>query len=147
MPYKNIEIGSIKTAQTKVAVKQSQFYKGFSTQNPDGASTKLFDFELIKQDIINHFRTRKGERVMNPTFGSIICDLLMEPLTDEVRDALQKDVTEICNFDLRVAPLQIDLTEYDNGYILELTLLLKGTDQSTNLKLQFDQKVGLSVLE
>lgn len=145
MPYKNIEIGNPKTVITKVAVQQSQFYKGFSTQNSDG-STKLFDFELIKQDIINHFRTRKGERVMNPQFGSIIWDLLMEPLTDEVRDALQKDITDICNFDPRVTPLQIDLNEYDSGYILELTLLLTGTDQSANLKLQFDQNIGLTVV-
>jgi phage baseplate assembly protein W len=143
MPYKNIEIGDSKTVLQKV-VQQTQFYKGFSTvgNNPGG---RLFDFDIVKQDIINHFNTRKGERVMNPTFGTIIWDLLMEPLTDEVRAALRDDITRICNFDPRVTPTQIDMIEQEGGYILELTLVLNNTDQSANLKLSFNQEVGLQV--
>jgi phage baseplate assembly protein W len=144
MPYKNIVIGN-SSAVTQNVTQQSQFYKGFSTQDSTNLGSKLYDFDLIKQDIINMFRTRKGERLMNPNFGSIIWDLLMEPLTDEVREVLQQDITTICNFDPRVTPTQIDLTEYPDGYILELTLLLVGTDQSSNMKLSFNQEVGLTV--
>ena len=82
---------------------------------------------------------------MNPNFGSIIWDLIMEPMTDDVRQALKDDINAICTFDPRVTPIQMDLTEYEKGYLLELTLLLNGTDQSSNLKLTFDQEVGLSV--
>ena len=82
---------------------------------------------------------------MNPRFGSIIWDLLMEPLTEEVRELLNQDIVEICNSDPRVVPTQLDLTEYENGYILDVTLLLKGTDQSANMRLTFDQKLGLTV--
>jgi phage baseplate assembly protein W len=144
MPYKNIEIGSVKSV-VQQASKQSQFYKGFSTVNNADPGARLFDFALIQQDIINHFNTRKGERVMNPAFGSVIWDLLMEPLTDQIRSTIIDDVTSICNFDPRVTPTQIDITEYENGYILELTLVLKGTNESANMKLGFDQKVGLQV--
>ena len=144
MPYKNIEVGN-PSAVIQNVTQQSHFYKGFSTQDSTNIGSKLYDFDLIKQDIINHFRTRKGERLMNPEFGSIIWDLLMEPLTDSVTELLKQDVTRICNYDPRVTPTQIDLTEYDDGYILELTLLLVGTDQSTNLKLSFDQNIGLGV--
>ena len=144
MPYKNFEItgpGSIEQRTQK----QSQFYKGFSSISTTKSGSRLYDFDLIKQDIINQFNTKRGERVMNPNFGSIIWDLLMEPLTDAVRDALSKDISVICNSDPRVTPTQIQLTEYDKGYVLELTLLLNGTDQSTNLRLSFDQQIGLSV--
>lgn len=144
MPYKNTQVGDSKTVTRKV-IQQSQFYRGFSTVNTQLSDSRLFDFDLIQQDIINHFNTKKGERVMNPTFGTIIWDLLMEPLTEEVRIALKKDIETICNFDPRVTPTQIDMTEYDNGYILEITLLLNGTDQSANLRLTFDQKIGLRV--
>jgi phage baseplate assembly protein W len=142
MPYKNLEINN-ETSVLQTPVKQSQFYKGFSSVDVTQTNTKLYDFDIIKQDIINHFNTRKGERVMNPDFGSIIWELLMEPLTDEVRELLTQDVTEICNYDPRVSPTQIQVTEFESGYILELTLMLNGTDQSSNMILTFDQKLGL----
>lgn len=142
MPYKNLEINS-ETIVLQTPVKRSQFYKGFSSFDNTQSNTKLYDFDIIKQDIINHFNTRKGERVMNPDFGSIIWELLMEPLTDQVRELLTQDVTDICNFDPRVSPTQIQLTEFESGYILELTLTLNGTDQSSKMTLTFDQKLGL----
>jgi len=143
MPYKTLEISNAKLIEQQQA-KTSQFYKGFSTLGAN-QGVKLFDFELIKQDIINHFNTKKGERVMNPEFGCIIWDLLMEPMTDRVRDLLKEDIQRICTSDPRVTPTQMDLIEYPNGYFLEITLVLNGTDQSDQLKLTFDQSIGLVV--
>lgn len=143
MPYKNIEINSGGAVYNQQA-QTSHFYKGFSSIDPANAGSRLYDFDLVKQDIINQFNTKKGERVMNPNFGSIIWDLIMEPLTEETRDALNQDITTICNSDPRVTPTQINLTEYETGYILEITLVLNGTDQSSNLRLTFDQSIGLT---
>jgi len=67
----------------------------------------------------------------------------MEPLTPETRELLNQDIIEICNFDPRIVPTQLDLTEYENGYILDITLNLKNTDQSSSMRLLFDQKLGL----
>lgn len=142
MPFKNLEINT-SAVVTQQPRKTSHFYKGFSTVNTGASSSQLFDYDLIKQDVINHFRTKKGERVMNPNFGSIIWDLLMEPLTDASRELLKEDIKNICTSDPRVTPIQMDLTEYENGYLLEITLLLKGTDQSISMQLAFDQKLGL----
>jgi phage baseplate assembly protein W len=82
---------------------------------------------------------------MNPTFGTIIWDLIMEPLTEQIKELLQRDIETICSFDERVYPLQIDINEYEQGYLVEITLALKNTDESTTLRLAFDQKVGLRV--
>jgi phage baseplate assembly protein W len=144
MPYKSIEItnSAVTVQQT---IKKNQFYKGFSSLDSTTSNTKLYDFDLVKQDLLNHFKTKKGERVMNPGFGSIIWDLLMEPMTDAVREALSSDITRICNSDPRIVPTNIQLIEYENGYLLDLTLLMVGTDQSENMRLVFDQKVGLQV--
>lgn len=144
MPYKNLEINPSKYNQT-FTEKKSQFYRGFSTVNPINRGSKLYDYDLVKQDIINHFNTRKGSRLMNPEFGTLIWDLLMEPLTDDVKRVLLQDITTICNFDPRVYPLQINLVEYEQGYLVEITLALKNTDQSAVLRLAFDQKLGLRV--
>jgi hypothetical protein len=69
----------------------------------------------------------------------------MEPLTEQIKELLQRDIETICSFDERAYPLQIDINEYEQGYLVEITLALKNTDESTTLRLAFDQKVGLRV--
>jgi phage baseplate assembly protein W len=142
MPYKSLEITS-SSAPYQQYVKKTNLYRGFSSLDNKNTGSKLFDVELIQQDLINHFNTRRGSRVMNPNFGSIIWDIFMQPMTDQVKDALKDDITAICNADPRISPTQINLTEYTNGYILELTVIIKGTDETANIRLVFDQNIGL----
>ena len=49
-------------------------YKGFNS-NDSKNGYKSFDIDLVKQDIINHFYIRKGEKLQNPDFGTIIWDV------------------------------------------------------------------------
>ena len=144
MPYKNLEI-SVPNYNAQHTARQSQFYKGFSTVDPTNYGAKLYDFDLIKQDILNHFNTRKGSRVMNPSFGTIIWDLIMEPMTEQIRELLQQDIQTICSSDPRTYPIQIDINEYEQGYLVEITLALKNTNESTTMRLVFDQKLGLRI--
>ena len=144
MPYKNLEINPA-NYNSQHTNKLTHYYKGFSTVNPDNRGSTLYDFNLIKQNILNHLNTRKGQRVMNPKFGTIIWDILMEPLTLQVRNALTKDIEEICTFDTRVYPTQIQINEYEQGYVIDIILVMKNTDQSEAIKLTFDQKIGLSL--
>lgn len=144
MPYKNIEI-NVPDYTGQNNSQDSQFYKGFSTVDPSNHGSKLYDFDLIKQDILNHFNTRKGSRVMNPSFGTIIWDLIMEPMTPQIQGLLQQDIKTICSFDPRVYPLQIDIVEYEQGYLVEVTLAMKNTNQTTSMRLAFDQKLGLKI--
>ena len=76
--YKEIKI---RTAKTPRAPVKQKAYRGFSTINPENSSFQLYDLALIKQDIINHFNIRQGEKISNPQFGCIIWDALYEPLT------------------------------------------------------------------
>jgi phage baseplate assembly protein W len=141
MPYKNIEINPTQYSLQQTA-KQSQFYTGYSSVNADVLGIRLYDFDLIKQDIINQFNTRKGERVMNPEFGTIIWDVLFDPFTTEVKEAIASDISRICNSDPRAFALQINIDELDYGMLLEITLKYIGTDQTDNMKLAFDKKLG-----
>ena len=56
---------------------------GFSTKNKSAINHTLTGRELVVEDLMNHIMTRKGERVMMPTYGSIIHDMIFEPLTAE----------------------------------------------------------------
>jgi phage baseplate assembly protein W len=143
MAYKNIEINSSQNNQQHTS-KQSQFYVGYSSVNPNTLGTMLYDFDIIKQDIINQFNTRKGERVMNPEFGTIIWDLIFEPFTDDVKQALSDDISRICNSDPRAVPIQIDINEQEYGMLLEITLKYITADQTANMTLSFDKKLGLT---
>lgn len=142
MPYKNIEITANSFNRSYTAQKK-HYYRGFSTINPSNKTSKIYDIDLIKQDLMNHFNTKKGSRVMNPNFGTIIWDLLMEPLTEENKNLLLNDIQRIISLDSRIFPLEINVTEYEHGYFIETSLQLSNSDQTTILKLAFDQKLGL----
>lgn len=143
MAYKNLEINTTQYSLQHTA-KLSQFYIGYSTVNPSATTNKLYDFDLIKQDILNQFNIRKGERVMLPNFGTIVWDLIFEPFTEDVKRAISDDVSRICNSDPRAVPIQIDVNQQEYGMLLEITLLYVGTDQTSNMKLTFDKELGLS---
>jgi phage baseplate assembly protein W len=76
-------------------------YKGFSTVNPDNIGFQLYDLQIVKQDIINHFHIRQGELLSNPNFGTIIWDILYEPLTESLKQIIAENVTTIINYDPR----------------------------------------------
>jgi phage baseplate assembly protein W len=113
-------------------------YRGFSTVNRN-KKFRSTDVDLVKQDLMNHFNTRKGERVMNPNFGSIIWSMLFEPLDETSRQAIIDDVTKIVGYDPRMQLTDITITQQDYGIQIELDLLFLPTNQVTNLSLQFDQ--------
>ena len=60
-------------------------FKGFSSR-AEQRSFKLYDFEVAKQDLINRLSVRKGERVENPEFGTIIYDAIFEPFTEALKE-------------------------------------------------------------
>ena len=116
-------------------------YRGFSTKNKV-KNFKLTDYELIKQDLMNHFNTRRGERVMNPDFGTIIWDLLFDPFTEEHRNAIQNDILRIANSDPRVRIEQAVITDYQHGIQIELQIRIVDTNQVDNMVLTFDQRLA-----
>ena len=142
MVQKNLILqpGNIKAQTT---VKSSQFYKGFSSIDETTSAPRQYEFDVVKQDLINRLNTRKGERVMNPTFGTIIWDLIYEPLTPDVRTKIAEDLNAILTSDPRATPTQINIVEQQYGFYIELTLAYANTDQSEQIKLAFDRDAGL----
>lgn len=122
-----------------------KMYKGFSSINASTENYNLFDFELIKQDILNHFNTRQGERLMNPTFGCVIWDLLFEPLTEDIKGLILDNVNTIINYDPRVKAESVIVTSYDQGIQIQCTLKFVPYNIQQSLQLNFDQANGLLV--
>jgi phage baseplate assembly protein W len=117
----------------------SKTYRGLSTINQNAVNFALYDIELIKQDILNHFYIRQGEKLENPTFGTIIWDLLYEPLTDTLKDAIAKNVTTIINYDPRVTAEKVIVSEFDSGIQVECVMTYLPYNISEQMQMSFDQ--------
>jgi phage baseplate assembly protein W len=118
-------------------------YKGFSSVSADTENFSLYDFQLIQQDLLNHFHVRQGERLMNPTFGTIIWDLLFEPLTEDLKNIITDNVNQIINYDPRISASQVIVTQYESGIQIECILTYLPYNISQTMKVQFDQQAGL----
>ena len=112
-------------------------YKGFSTVNRN-KKFRVTDVELCKQDLINHFAVHKGEKLMQPNFGSIIWSLLFEPLDDRLNQLIIDDVRRIVGYDPRLGLKNINITGQEHGIQVEIDLIFIPTDQAASLSLQFD---------
>jgi phage baseplate assembly protein W len=112
-------------------------YKGFSTVGKV-RKFRLTDFELVKQDLINHFHVRKGEKLMNPNFGTIIWNVLYEPLTEDLKSVITTDIQSIASYDPRVSIDNVIVTEYEKGLQIEVQLRYVQTNQLSLMNLRFD---------
>lgn len=122
---------------------QSQIFKGFTTQNGEFSSTKSYDIALVKQDLLNHFNIRKGEKLENPEFGTNIWQYLFDPLDIDTKNAIISDVEAVGNYDPRVQIDQIEVQEYEHGVQVTMTLIYIGYGISEQVNLLFDQNQGL----
>ena len=114
-------------------------YRGFSTIGRT-RKYRLTDFELVKQDLINHFYIRKGEKLMNPNFGTIIWNVVHEPLTEDLKSVIISDIKSIAEYDPRISIDNVVITEFDQGIQVELQLRYVLTNQTNLLNLQFDNQ-------
>ena len=137
--YKQITVPS--NQKTRV-VPESRAYRGISTVNPDATDITLYDIALIKQDIINHFHIRQGEKLSNPEFGTIIWDILFEPLTEQLKEAIAQNVTRIINYDPRVSVDNITVSSYESGLQIECDLTYLPYNVSETMRMKFDENAG-----
>ena len=113
-------------------------FKGFSSR-ADKKNFKLYDFEVAKQDLINRLSVRKGERVENPEFGTIIYDAIFEPFTEQLKDAIVEDITANLNADPRISTQEILVSEADKGIAIQATITYVPLNITEKLRFNFDE--------
>jgi len=117
-------------------------YRGFSTVN-DLSQKKfiLTDYELVKQDLLNSFNTRKGSRVMQPQEGCIVWELMYEPLTEEIKQAMLENLIFIISQDPRLQLVDITLIDQadTNSITVELAVNTVAGDQTEVMRILFDE--------
>ena len=113
-------------------------FKGFSSR-ADKKNFQLYDFEVAKQDLINRLSIRKGERVENPEFGTIIYDAIFEPFTEQLKEAILEDITANLNADPRISTEEILVTEADKGIAIQATITYVPLNITEKLRFNFDE--------
>ena len=121
----------------------SNYYRGLSTVNRQSRTFQLYDIELIKQDLVNHFNIRKGEKLYQPEYGTIIWDAIFEPFTDTLKQRVLDDVQSIINSDPRVEVDGLELQEKEFGLQIQCVLRYVDYDVSEALQLTFDKANAL----
>jgi phage baseplate assembly protein W len=128
-------------ANTTAVTTESQgifLYKGFSSQQ-SAKNYRLYDIDLVKQDLINHFYIRKGEKLENPEFGTVIWDMLFENFTEEVKQIIAKDVEAIVNYDPRIAVNTITVDSTDQGIRIQADIIYLPFNVNERMTFDFDK--------
>ena len=114
-------------------------FVGFSTVF-SAKTQQLADLKLVEQDLLNHFYTRKGERVMMSTYGCGIWDLLFEPFDQSTKDEIIYDAQKVIESDPRVQLKNINVTEFDHGIRLEMHLYYVPLKAFSTFAVNFDRR-------
>lgn len=114
-------------------------YKGFNSKETS-RNFKLYDIDLVKQDLINHFYIRKGEKLENPEFGTVIWDMLFENFTEEVKNIIAKDVEDIVNYDPRLVVNEVVVDSTDQGIRIQADLTYIPFNVNERMTFDFDKE-------
>lgn len=114
-------------------------FKGFSSPIV-GKVQVLYDEELVKQCLINHFNTRKGERVMDTEYGFVGWDLLFELDSPYNSQLLEADARNIVSQEPRLQLLSIQVSSVEYGYQIDLVLNYVQLETVEELSLVFDNR-------
>lgn len=113
-------------------------YKGFNSRNIK-QKFKIYDIELIKQDLLNHFNIKKGEKLENPDYGTIIWSMIYEPMNDAALELIREDVVRIVQSDPRTAIDNVSISATEQGVRIEVALSYINTDLSDVIYFDFNR--------
>lgn len=124
-----------------MATTTRSIYRGFSTMKSMETRGRTFstsDIETIKADLLNHIYTIKGERVMQPNFGTRIPLMAFEPLDPMSLKIIEDDLREVFEYDPRVELIDlVVLALPDNNAIvamIDLKYLRLGTTDTWKIE-------------
>lgn len=122
-------------------------YKGYSSFEFEKNETFLLtDVELVKLDLLNHIFTRRGERVMMPTFGTLIPDLVFEPLDDDTLGILRSELELVFDYDPRVEVVDLIITPNFDQSLVEARANLRYIELAVTDTLDLNIEFGQSAI-
>lgn len=129
---------------TNRGLRKLKMYRGFSLYNyQQSRTTKIYDVETVKIDLLNHIYTRRGTRLMMPNFGTSISDMIMEQMDDQLLDELESELRTVVDYDPRVefyddASLIVNADPDKNSIMVSMLLRFIELDYVDRLNLNIE---------
>ena len=118
----------------------SKVFYGYSTLDTNSKQQSFTDIPLIERDLLYHFNTLPGERVMMPSYGCKIWNLLFEPFDDAVIYAVRAEVERVVASETRVVLQDTVVKEFNQGLMVQMTLLYRPYNVVNDFSVQFDRR-------
>lgn len=118
-------------------------FVGFSTNRSGSGGkgrTKLFNADLVTQDLLNQFSTWFGTRIMRPNYGCKIWQYLMEPDNISLEQDIYDDANRILQSDSRVEIINLFITAIDHGYRVDSNLFYTPLKVYQDFTTSFEQR-------
>jgi phage baseplate assembly protein W len=84
------------------------------------------------------------EKLENPNFGTIIWDMLFEPLTDENKKLIADNVEQIINYDPRVTVNSVQINSAQQGIRIEATITYVPFNITERMSFVFDRNNNIT---
>ena len=95
---------------------------------------------------MNHFNIRKGEKLQLPDFGSIVWDMIYEPLNDITIETIREDIQAVIAYDPRIEANSIVVDQHENGLLIEINLTYIPDQIMENLLINFNGETTTATL-
>ena len=103
-----------------------------------GNKFSLVDTDLVIQDFINALNIRRGTKVGQPGYGTILWDLLFEQNIAEVQDAVENEIRRIAKQDPRIIFNLIKTYPYENGILIEVQMAVQPINQANVIRVNLN---------
>ena len=121
-------------------IARKSYFKGFNTVDQPNPPYSLTNTDIVKRDILNQFATPMGSRVMLPSFGTNIYNLLFDPFDEITKNAIIEDAVRVVGDDPRVQLVSIDVFQEDQSLNIVMNLLFVPESITDNLFVVFSLK-------
>ena len=118
----------------------TKVFYGFSTLDTNSKQQSFADVPLIERDLLNHFNTLPGERVMMPSYGCNIWNLLFEPFDDALVQAIIAEAERIVYSDSRVVLQSTTVKEFNQGLLVQMLLFYQPFGVVNTFSVEFDRR-------
>lgn len=114
---------------------------GTSPNNLEWNFSTGINTDVLKSSVLMLLITSRGERLMNPTYGTNLRRVIFEPNDDVIASTVQREIDEaVSQFEPRVALDSLEVLRESARVILVKARFLSRLDQATfNLELPFAQ--------
>ncbi len=135
--------------QQIVAVPQTYLFGPILPMDNEFPNAQQWNFntstnlDVLKSSVKMLLITTKGERIMQPTYGTLLRRAIFEPSTDSITTIIQQEINDALNqFEPRVALDSINIQRGDPGgrsVIVNASFLSKVSQSTFSLSLPFTQ--------